>query len=123
MNKIEIKESHPWNGCMLKDINISDNALILVIDRNNKRIVPKGSTKLMTGDVVLMGTTFIKAQNDINLCETVIDEGHEWLNRKINTIDCPSNFLIALIKRDGESFVPHGQTEIKLGDTLVFYEA
>ena len=123
LNKIEIKESHPWNGCMLKDINISDNALILVIDRNNKRIVPKGSTKLMTGDVVLMGTTFIKAQNDINLCETVIDEGHEWLNRKINTIDCPSNFLIALIKRDGESFVPHGQTEIKLGDTLVFYEA
>lgn len=123
LNKIEIKESHPWNGCMLKDINISDNALILVLDRNNKRIVPKGSTKLMTGDVVLMGTTFIKAQNDINLCETVIDEGHEWLNRKINTIDCPSNFLIALIKRDGESFVPHGQTEIKLGDTLVFYEA
>lgn len=122
LNKILIKDSHPWNGCMLKDINISDNALILVINRNNKKFIPKGSTKLIAGDEVLMGTTVVKAQNDVNLCETIIDEGHEWLNKKINTIDCP-NFLIALIKRNDEAFVPNGNTEIKLGDTLVFYEA
>ena len=44
------------------------------------------------------------------------------LIKKINEIDFPNNFLIALIKRGVESFVPHGNTEIKLGDTIVFYE-
>ena len=123
LDKVIIKDSHPWNGCMLKDLNISDNALILVINRNGEKIVPKGNTMLMSGDEVLLGTTVVKAKNDIKLCETVVDEGHEWLNRKINTINCPEDFLIALIKRGDEAFVPKGDTEIKLGDTLVFYEA
>lgn len=122
LNKIVIEESHPWNGCMLKDINMSANTLILVINRNNEKIVPKGSTRLLTGDEVLLGTTVAKAENDIKLCEAVVDDGHEWANKKINTIECPKNFLIALIKRDNEAFVPNGDTEIKTGDTLVFYE-
>ena len=77
----------------------------------------------MEGDEILLGTTVASVQNDIKLCETTIDKGHEWLNKKINTIKCPQNFLIALIKRNNSAFVPNGDTEIKLGDTLVFYEA
>lgn len=122
LNKILIKDSHPWKGCSLRDITISDNALILVINRNNEKIVPKGNTVLLEGDEVLIGTTVVKSLDDICLCETIIDDGHEWLNKKINTIDFPENFLIAIIKRDDDAFVPNGDTEIKLGDTLVFYE-
>ena len=123
LDKILIKKSHPWKGRKIKDINISDNALILTINRNNEKILPKGRTKLMEGDEILLGTTVASVQNDIKLCETTIDKGHEWLNKKINTIKCPQNFLIALIKRNNSAFVPNGDTEIKLGDTLVFYEA
>ena len=122
LNKLTIKDSHPWKGCALKDIKVSNNALILVINRNNEKIVPKGSTILQEGDEVLIGTTVVQSSDDIKLCETVIDKGHEWLNKKITEIDFPYKFLIELIKRGVESFVPHGNTEIKLGDTIVFYE-
>ncbi len=122
LNKMVIKDSHPWKGCALKDITISDNALILVINRNNEKILPKGNTVLQEGDEILIGTTVVKTSDDINLCETIIDEGHEWNDKKINMIDCPQNMLIALIKRGEESFVPNGSTEIKTGDTVVFYE-
>ena len=122
LNKLTIKDAHPWKGCAIKDIKVSNNALILVIKRNNEKIVPKGSTILQEGDEVLIGTTVVQSSDDIKLCETVIDKGHDWLNKKINEIDFPDNFLIALIKRGVESFVPHGNTEIKLGDTIVFYE-
>ena len=108
---------------MLKDLNISDNALILVINRHGEKIVPKGSTTLMAGDEILLGTTVVKAKNDIKLCETVIDKGHEWVDKKISSIHCPQDFLIALVKRGDDAFVPNGDTEIKCGDTLVFYEA
>ena len=123
LDKMIIKDSHPWNGRMLKDLNISDNALILVINRHGEKIVPKGSTTLMAGDEILLGTTVVKAKNDIKLCETVIDKGHEWVDKKISSIHCPQDFLIALVKRGDDAFVPNGDTEIKCGDTLVFYEA
>lgn len=122
LSKLVIDRTHPWNGCMLKDINISKNSLILIIKRNDEKIIPKGDTILIEGDELLMGTTVVQSENDdIRLCETNIDEGHEWLNKKINEIDCPENFLIALIKRGKESFVPNGKTEIKLDDTVIFY--
>lgn len=123
LNKLVIKDLHPWKGCQLKDITISDNSLILVINRNNEKIVPKGNTVLEEGDEVLIGTTVVEAVNDIHLSETNIDNGHEWLNRKINSIQFPDNMLIALIKRDNHSFVPNGDTEIKFGDTIIFYKA
>ena len=123
LNKLVIKKFHPWNGCQLKDISMSDNSLILVINRNNQKIVPKGNTILEEGDEVLIGTTVVETSNDIKLSEINIDKDHEWADKKISTIHFPDNFLIALIKRDSHSFVPNGDTEIKSGDTIIFYEA
>ena len=123
LNKLVIKKFHPWNGCQLKDISMSDNSLILVINRNNQKIVPKGNTILKEGDEVLIGTTVVETSNDIKLSEINIDKDHEWADKKISAIHFPDNFLIALIKRDSHSFVPNGNTEIKSGDTIIFYEA
>ena len=55
------------------------------------------------------------------MCETHIDEKHEWLDFKLKDINLPESHLIALIKRDEEYFVPNGATKIKLKDTIVFY--
>jgi len=121
LNTVTISETHPWNGTMLKDINFSQNALILVVNRGEEKIVPRGDTELIAGDNVLIGTTVVQSQSDVRLCETYIDEQHEWLGKKIREMNCPNNFLIALIKRGKESFVPNGETQIQYGDTIVFY--
>ena len=121
LNKILIQNSHPWIGNSLKEINLSDNSLILVINRDNEKIFPKGETILQEGDEILIGTTVVKSNYDISLSETLIDKNSEWVNKKIKEIEFPSNFLIAIIKRDTASFVPNGDTEIKEGDTIVFY--
>ena len=52
---------------------------------------------------------------------TNIENSIYYVNKKIKEIEFPSNFLIAIIKRDTESFVPNGDTKIKEGDTIVFY--
>ena len=75
------------------------------------------------GDEILLGQTYEKTPEDIKLTETNIDKGHYWLNKKVCEIEFPHNFLIALIKRNDEYIVPNGNTEIKLNDTIVFYEA
>lgn len=123
LNKIVIKDSHPWNGSLLKDISTNEDFLILVINRDNKRIVPKGNTVLKAGDEILIGTNVVDANTDIRLSEIVVYEGNDWVNKKINEIEFPDNFLIALIKRGAKSFVPNGRTTIKQDDVVVFYEA
>lgn len=121
LNTVKITNGHPWKGAQLKDLEFNQNALVLSITRNDEKIHPKGDTELLEGDSVLIGTTVVQSQSDIRLCETSIDEGHEWLNLKIKQLNCPNDFLIALIKRGNNSFVPNGETKIELNDTIVFY--
>ena len=92
-----------------------------MITRDGKKIVPKGLTQILENDEILIGSTHTQSDIDINLCETFIDEKHEWLNLEIKEIDLPETYLIALIKRNEEYFVPNGSTKIKLKDTIVFY--
>ena len=123
LNKIHIKSSHPWQNQKVKDVTLSDNALILYIKRNDEKIIPNGETEIKENDKILIGTTAINSNDEINLCETNIDKKHEWLNKKLNEIKCDNGFLIALIKRNEKYFVPNGETKILLNDTLIFYEA
>ena len=87
LNKILITAGHPWEGQNLKDINFHGKSLILMVKRNNRKIIPKGSTTLAENDEVLIGTTYLECQEDVNLHETYIDNYHEWLNLKIKDID------------------------------------
>ena len=121
LNKVVVNNSHPWIGQFIKDIHFNGKALILMITRNGKRIVPKGVTQILENDEILIGATHTESDIDISLCETFIDRNHEWLNLEIREIDLPETHLIALIKRNEEYFVPNGSTKIKLNDTIVFY--
>lgn len=121
LNKIIIQEAHPWVGQNLKDIKFDGKALILAITRSGKKIAPKGNTKILENDEVLIGSTHTESDIDINLYETHIDKKHEWLDLKLREINLPESHLIALIKRGEKYFVPNGSTKIKLEDTIIFY--
>lgn len=121
LNKVVINQLHPWNGSAIKDIRFNGKALILMITRKNEKIIPKGQTVIQTGDEVLIGSTYTQIDDEVNFCETYIDDKHEWLNLKICEINLPSSHLIALIKRGENHFVPNGSTKIQLDDTIIFY--
>lgn len=122
LNKMVISEEHPWNNVAIKDIKFNGKALILMVTRKNgKKVAPKGSTILHVDDEILVGTTYQESDDNISLCETYIDKNHEWLDKKIKDIDLSNNYLIALVKRGNEYFVPNGGTKINLSDTLIFY--
>ena len=123
LNKLFIKNSHPWINSKVKDVTLSDNSLILFIKRNNEKIVPNGETEIKENDEILIGTTVINANEEVNLCETSIDKNHEWRDKKLKDINCGNGFLITLIKRNQEYFVPNGETQILLNDTLIFQQS
>ena len=54
LREVTINEGHSWNGSAIKDIDISRQSYIFMIRRGGKAIIPRGSTVIKSGDVVLM---------------------------------------------------------------------
>ena len=61
----------------------------------------------------------IEQEQDVRFIKVSIDEGDVWIGRTISDIAVPSGSMIALVIRNGDTLVPRGDTEIKLGDKLI----
>ena len=53
-SEMEVTDSMLAGGCMLRNIAIPDNTLVVMISRNNAYFVPRGSTELAVGDRLLV---------------------------------------------------------------------
>jgi len=57
--EVEIAPNSPWAGKNVMDANIPEEILVVMVKRGNKMLVPKGSTMIKVGDVmVLSGNSF-----------------------------------------------------------------
>ena len=54
LTEMVIAKRHKWNGKAIRDLDISRQAFIVMVRRGDKKIVPKGSLVLETGDRVYM---------------------------------------------------------------------
>ena len=56
VKEIILGRNHPWNGQKIRDLDISRQTFIVLIERDGKTIKPAGDTMLMEGDKVLVYT-------------------------------------------------------------------
>lgn len=54
LKEILIKEENKWVGNKIKDLDISRQELIVMIQRNGRTIIPNGSTVIRVNDVLMM---------------------------------------------------------------------
>lgn len=54
LKEILVKSENEWVGLPIKELDISRNELIVMIQRRNKVIVPNGSTVIKNGDKIIM---------------------------------------------------------------------
>lgn len=55
----------------------------------------------------------------LELIEVSLTKDHPWINQTLQTIVIPTNMLVVSIKRDRETILPKGNTQIKQGDILI----
>jgi voltage-gated potassium channel len=68
LKELVLKERHPWTGCMIKEIDISRQTLIVMVKRDEKVLIPSGSLKLLAGDMVVLYTRkSIKEATDVEV--------------------------------------------------------
>ncbi len=118
-----IQEDSELAGKLVSDLKLQFDFIVAKIIRNGETIVPRGHVRLEENDsVILCGEQYFDKKGD-DLKEFTIGPFNSWVDKKLNTIDVPEDFLIVVIQRaDGTIILPQGDTEIKLNDTVVALE-
>lgn len=116
-----IPEGHNWQNRPVKDVHMPTGSLAIMIKRNKETIIPKGDTRILAGDNVILSVPSYEPGEQEKLEEIHITAGHTWCNRSIKSLHLPSDELIALIIRGDENVIPDGQTIILENDIVVTY--
>ena len=116
---IRITETSRWNNRRIKDLDLPQDCLIVLVVRGNKRIVPKGDTLLETGDEIVLCARSFQDQGTDCLIQHSLSEDSKWAGRRVCDYPKQGGALLVLIQRGDERIIPNGNTVLKAGDLLV----
>ena len=54
LKEIIMRKQNPWNGQLIRDLDISRQTIIVMVKRNGTMLVPKGDLMLMEGDHIIL---------------------------------------------------------------------
>lgn len=118
---VVINLNHKWVGQKIKNITLPPQTRIVLIKRGTENVIPVGKTVLQSGDILILITTGVKTDTDVNLKEIEIDSKNNWCGKRLCEIKFDDS-IVVLIKRGNISFVPVGQTRLHENDTIVLIE-
>lgn len=113
---INITEDSNWAGQSVRELNLPKHMLIALVVRNGERILPKGETRLLSGDqVVIITQGFSDSSTELIEKSVPVDSGRvgKTLSEK------PLDGIVVLVRRDGKDIIPDGNTVLQAGDRLV----
>ncbi|WP_304332466.1 potassium/proton antiporter [Brachyspira innocens] len=116
--QITIPPHHHWVGRPIMEIELPEDSIIVTIERGNTTVIPNGKTIIEAGDVVILNAKRTKYY-DISLREIHINLHHPWRDKELKDLNLPKNNLIVMIKREGGTVIPRGNTVIRDKDIVL----
>lgn len=121
--KIHLNHTHPWCDQTISECSIPKDLLIVMIIRDDTTIVPKGTTTLHEGDLLVFAARSFEDRENMYLSELAVHGGHRFANQPLHQISDSKKRLVILIKRGIKTIIPTGNTIIRSGDILVYIES
>ncbi len=121
---VNVTEKHAWANKEIKEVVLPPETILVLILRNEKRILPRGNTVIKPFDeIILCAQSFTsekEASSNFEIVEKTLDSNHKWIGKKLSEIAQElQNSLIILIKREGKILIPDGRTILSENDILV----
>lgn len=115
-----ITPGHPWIGKEIGDLTIEFDVLVVMIIRGKRNLVPRGKTIIAQDDLLVLGGEPYWDAGEVALEEVRLDAGHPWVGQPIKALPLSDSELVVLVQyEDGTTGIPHGDTWVHGGDTLV----
>ena len=118
--RIRIDAFSPWADCRISQLNIPQELLIVSIFRDGESIVPNGNTLLKRDDELIIGIRGYENNTNAIIKSRIIRPGSRWVGSTIREFAAEKSYLVIMIKRNGESIIPNGNTVICGNDQLEY---
>lgn len=118
----QISEDHPIANLQVKDISLPPELLLVMIIREDKPLIPRGTTRLMAKDKIVIGAKNYRDDIDIDLTELIIDEENPWIGCRVRELEFADDEILVMINRYSKTIIPNGSTLIKNGDRLMVFK-
>jgi cell volume regulation protein A len=123
----EVTAEHPWAHKAVKKVVFPPDIRAVMIIRGDTKVIPKGDTEILPGDVLILVGTEYSDDKAIDLTELKIDADHYACGKRLSDIRFLHDALVVLIKRQTKSgvktLVPNGKIVISDRDVLVLATA
>lgn len=116
---IRIGDLSSWNNREIKDLDLPQDCLIALVVRGDEHIVPKGDTRLLTGDEIVLCTRSYQDESADALVQHSLSAISKWDGRKVSEYPMGARNLLVMIRRGEERIIPNGNTVLRSGDVLV----
>lgn len=117
--QLSISSEHPWARKHIRDLKMIPDLLLVLILRKGARIIPRGSSQIQVGDVIVLSALSLDDPLGGALTERIIDRESEWLRKSLAELPLEEAELIVAILRGTEVLIPNGKTLLQEGDTLI----
>lgn len=115
-----IPAGHPWAGQTIGELNVVVDTLIVMVIRGGENLLPRGDTVIEAGDLLVFGGKPYEGKGDVALEEILVEGKHPWTDRLLKDIPLSDEELVVILRHaDGATSIPHGDTRVQSGDTLV----
>ena len=119
--KIHMGKGDRWIGHTIQEMGFPRGVVVAAIQRDERIIVPRGSTKVLEGDVIVIGAEPFDNDQHIDLQELILRKQHPWVGEAIKDLDISRHTMIVMIRRRGRVLIPNGSFVLREGDTIVLY--
>lgn len=119
--KIHLEVGDKWIGHTVQEMAFPRGVIVAAIKRNERILVPRGNTKLLEGDMVVIGAEPFANDEHIDLQEIVLRRRHPWVGEMIKNLDISRHTMIVMVKRRGRVLIPNGSFLLKENDIVVLY--
>lgn len=119
--KVHMDEGDCWMGKKISELELTPDIIVAVVKRKGRVIIPRGDLVLELDDTVVLGAEPFEEQEHINLKEIVLQKHNPWTNQRIRDLDISRHSIIVLVKRNGKTMIPKGNTILREGDNVFLY--
>lgn len=116
-----IPEEHKWCERKLCETTLPPGTLAVLIIRDGRKIVPRGTTVLKAGDKVILSGGAAEAGEELRFTELRLEKGNEEIGKKLKDCDLVKGALVMMVRRKDMVIIPKGALTLKEGDVLIVH--
>ena len=119
--KFKVGAGHPFSGRSLADIGSATDMLVVLVLRDGAHpVLPNGDTVIEEGDLLVMAAPTFEERAEVTLREVTVTPHGRLAGQRLRDVPQGKHpFIVVMLKREGQTIIPDGNTLIYAGDEAV----